>query len=197
MTITPGLDLAAFCREHRVRFVRKDHSRLMRFLSWLFGLVGYDFMRRAWTTVGRTVYYPVTIYAKDPERLGHLPVSLSEHRPIIEHEFYHVLQYERLWHLHSLLYLVFPLPVGLAWYRWRCERVAYLHKLRHYMATGPMDGPVDAVQDERARQRRVETDRVVNKLWRVYGWCWPRWAMRRWFGRMPCAGYEKREDDRC
>lgn len=151
--IIPGMDLSAFARDHRVRFVRKDASRLMRFLGWLLGLFGSKrFMDRAWTTIGRTVYYPtggpehawwhppsIEVYAAlmavlrkvgmpEPGWAGYAETN----RPIIEHEYHHVIQFERLWHLHSLLYLVFPLPVLLSWYRWRCERVAYLHQLRHY-----------------------------------------------------------------
>lgn len=142
--ITPGLDLAAFARKHRVRFVRKDASRLMRFLGWLLGLFGYKrFLSHAWTTIGRTVYYPTTgpretwdVWYGPRRHPGEVVDAwndyLSAHRSTVEHEFHHVIQFERLWHLHSLLYLLFPLPVGLAWYRWWAERGAYLHMLRHY-----------------------------------------------------------------
>lgn len=229
--ITPGLDLAAFARENRVRFVRKDRSRFMRVLGWLFGLVGYDFMRRAWTTIGRTVYYPtggpdasLRFFVRDwieynawrnvPEPFP-MPEDvleyLAKHRSTVEHELHHVLQFKRLWHLHSLLYLLgVPLPVGLAWYRWRCERVAYLHVLRHYGTPPPEavlvveggkidEGVLGRIKAELTRCKRtagepliqklgsvvdpiqdMRVNETVNTLWRVYGWPWPRRWMRRW-----------------
>lgn len=214
MKVEPGLNIAAFARQHRVRFVRKDRSRLMRFLGWLLGLFGYKrFMEHAWTTIGRTVYYSVTgpgrvdwpgdTYSLDGKNVQDAEVFASvtwsgwadyadRHRPTVEHEFHHILQFERLWHLHSLLYLVFPLPVGLAWYRWRCERVAYLHQIKYYAQEEVGWGCDAARRVERLMKERglqlnekafppIVIRRYVNTLWRVYGWCWPRAWMRRWF----------------
>jgi hypothetical protein len=186
--IQPGLDLAAFAREHRVRFVRKDRSGLMRFIGWLLGIFGYSrFMASAWTTVGRTVYFPtgnkwfasvsggpqeVLECAAEVLQLDAYKEYLEVNRPTVEHEFHHILQFARLWHLHSLLYLLgLPLPFGLAWYRWRCERVAYLHQIRHYAL----------LPGATAMHWEAEVEHVVGVLWRVYGRCWPRSWMRRWF----------------
>jgi hypothetical protein len=182
--IKPGLDLEAWAAKHRVRFVRKDQSRLMRAIAWV---LGSWFLLRAWTTIGRTVYYPApeppprrglflgALYAGDlaARRTVFSPGDnehsgwdgtwsrAARHRSVLEHEYHHIRQFERLWHLHSVLYLLgVPLPFLLAWYRWWAERGPYLHQMRYY-------------------GRDVE--RTVQTLWRVYGWCWPRRWMRRWF----------------
>jgi len=195
---TPGMDLSAYCRKHRVRFVRKDRSLLMRAIAWLLGLFGYDFLRRAWTTVGRTVYYPTTgpsavgWWTVGNERTGvfahamrtrEFTAYLEQHRQFVEHELHHVEQFRRLWHLHSLLYLLgLPLPLGFAWYRWRCERVAYLHQIRHYVPRGFVDNGDLLCPDVREFDKRpAAAEQAVNTLWRVYGFCWPRAWMRRWF----------------
>jgi hypothetical protein len=195
MQVTAGMDIEACAAYHRVRFVRKDRWWLTRLLGWFFRLVGYDFMGRAWTTIGRTVAYPVDGPDADLRFLGPDVIRFRASAPLdallpappdvvfylerlrrsVEHEFHHVLQFERLWHVHSLLYLLgAPLPFLLAWYRWRAEREAYLHEILHY-------------------GRDIEA--TVQVLWRLYGWCWPRSWMRAWFRdhifaerlKQPCA----------
>jgi hypothetical protein len=157
-TIVPGMDIEAFAKRHGVKFVRKDKSRLMRLLGWLFGLFGYDFMEKAWTTIGRTVYYPISL----------TPTPLPVHRKVpyrgaLEHELHHVLQFKKLWHLYSLLYLLgVPFPFFLAWFRWKCEREPYLYQIKYY---------------------GLRIDRVVDRLWKVYGFCWPKRWMKRYFWR--------------
>ena len=160
--VPPGLDIAAYCRINRVRFVRKDASRFMRFLGWLLGLFGTtSFMRYAWTTIGRTIYVPTEAdltLGVNADGVG----FGDRYRSSLEHEIYHVEQYLRLWHLHSVLYLLFPVPFFLAWYRWWAERWAFLHQIRHY---------------------NLSIDLVVSTLWGIYGWPWPRTWMKRWFER--------------
>ena len=129
-----------------VRFVRKGDSRLM----WLIGKLLFfvpHFSTRFWTTIGRTIYYPD--YVEDP---------LAQ-ETVVRHELIHVAQFERWGAFFMLAYLLFPLPVGLAWFRWRWEREAYLVNLR---AGAPLDF-------------------VVFTLWNNYGWCWPKSWMRKWF----------------
>jgi hypothetical protein len=231
MTITPGIDLAAFAREHRVRFMRKDRSWPMRAIGWFLALFGYTrFMTSAWTTIGRTVYYPndgpnayLRFYREDwivfracrTIGIGNLSMPddvvsyLSDNRSTIEHELYHVLQFERLWHLHSLLWLLFPVPFGLAWYRWWSERAGYLHQIKHYQAKAEVvtsdwsemshveQAQLRDVLDKSQQQEEppvfvtlqpglpphisLHVEVAIDKLWRIYGWCWPRSWMRRWF----------------
>ena len=80
------------------------------------------------------------------------------------HELVHVRQQRSwpwalrwLWHL---AYMIFPLPVFLAWFRWKQEREAYLENI---------------VRDG------YDAEQVVEILWRGYFWLWPRTWMRRWF----------------
>jgi len=171
--IQPGTDIAAWAAEHRVKFIRKDHSWLHRLIGWfMLTFFKYDYMRRAWTTIGRTIAYPVTgppsVAGWDatdlisPEGAELLQPYLEEHRRTIEHEFHHVQQYEALWHLHSLLYLMFPLPVFFAWYRVRCELLPYAHECAFYGR---------------------DQDEVVQTLFAVYGWPYPKAWMRTWLAK--------------
>ena len=53
------------------------------------------------------------------------------------HELVHVRQWRR-WHvLFWIGYLLLPLPIGLAWCRWRFEREAYLEELYYYRFRRP------------------------------------------------------------
>ena len=58
--------------------------------------------------------------------------------------------------LWQVAYLLLPLPIGLAWFRWASERRAYLVQLR----------------------AGASVDATVETLWSRYGWCWPRPWMR-------------------
>lgn len=137
-----------------VRVRLKAESRLMRVLGWLLRLIGVrDFMMRFWTTIG-----PRTIWAPAGVSLAHL----EAYALTIRHELVHARQARRWPVVFQVSYLLLPLPFGLAWFRWRWEREAYLVQLR----AGAMT-----------------VDEVVDTLWRNYGWCWPRAWMRAWFKR--------------
>lgn len=133
-----------------VRVRHKRDSLVCRVLSWF---LGYWFWTRAWTTLG-----PRTIWAPPHVDLSRLDV----YETIIRHELVHIRQARRWPLVWQLSYVLLPLPVGLAWFRWRWEREAYLVQLR---------------------ARTMSIDEVVDALWRHYGWCWPRAWMRRWFAR--------------
>ena len=109
------------------------------------------FQTSIWTTVGETIYHPHTeLGAKVPYQ-------------VLEHEKVHVAQYRRLSvPLFLFLYLLMPLPIGLAYFRWRLEREAYLLEINEH-------------------GRGIED--VVQTLWHGYGWPWPRRWMRAWFVR--------------
>lgn len=170
-------DLVQWAADNGVRFVRKDHSALHRLIGWFLMLFGYDYMRRAWTTIGRTIAYPVTgpwvkvewestmDMALDAGRYLNvdLPAYLAKHPVTVRHEIEHVKQFKRLWHLHSLLYLFGPLPLLLNPYRAWAELIAYAPGV----ASGDRDG-----------------EQVVQTLWKVYFFPLPRWVMRRWLARM-------------
>lgn len=99
-------------------------------------------------TIGRTIYHPT---GRDPKKY---PTTVA-------HELVHVDQQAKLGVLlFTALYLFAPLPVGIAYFRWKFEREAYLVNIR----LGAMT-PVTA----------------ADVLWRGYGWPWPKGAMARWF----------------
>jgi len=124
----------------------------MRFLGALLVVVGNRrFVSHYWTTLGRTIWYPTTV--DDPYR----------YVTLIRHECVHVSQWRKWNVLFWLTYLMLPLPIGLAWFRWRWEREAMLVNIR-------------AAYDP-AR----EIERCVNALWREYAWTWPKKRMRKWF----------------
>jgi hypothetical protein len=141
-------------RAHRVRLVAKRDSRLMDVLAWLLRPLGArDFLSHFWTTIGRTIYYPTRV--ADP----------FAHPDVLEHELVHVRQWQRWGVLFWISYVLLPLPFGLAWFRFRWEREAYL------------------VQLARATDRDREIARIVDALWFGYARPWPRSWMRRWFER--------------
>jgi hypothetical protein len=147
-------ELESLVRARGVRFLPKPASRLMRFAAQLLRLLGNRrFLEDYWTTIGRTVFHPASV--EDP----------YDHPRVIAHELVHVRQWERFGLFLWLSYLLLPLPFGLAWFRWRWEREAYLADLRQGRASGE------------------QVDRVVESLWSGYGWPWPRRWMKRWFAR--------------
>jgi hypothetical protein len=137
-----------------VTVVRKDKSRLMRALGWLFKrTTGYDFMGRAWTTISfRTIYAPTHVDLD----------NLDAYESPIRHELVHVQQIFNWWVLFHIAYLLLPVPVLFAWGRWYFERSAYLVQIREFGR---------------------DPDEVVETLWRVYLWPWPRPWMRAWFAK--------------
>lgn len=139
--------------EHRARFLPMPSSRLVRIMARLLWLLGNRrVLEEYWITIGRTIYHPASV--SDPYLYPR----------VVEHELVHVRQWERWGVLLWLSYLLLPLPFGLAWFRWRWEREAYLVHLEQ--------GTVD---------------QVVESLWAGYGWPWPRRWMRRWFERRLAA----------
>ena len=124
----------------------------MQLLGLLLVAIGNrSFMREYWTTLGATIYYPTSV--ENP----------YEYPLILEHELVHVRQWRRWGLLFSISYLLLPLPFGLAWFRWRWEREAYL------------------VQLHSADDPHAAADAIARRLFADYGWPWPRPWMRRWF----------------
>ncbi|MFK7740400.1 MAG: hypothetical protein AB8H80_08750 [Planctomycetota bacterium] len=147
-------ELRARFAHHRVQIRAKSSSRIMRWCARFARLFGNPrFQSHFWTTLGRTIYYPTLV--DDPWR----------HPRVLRHELVHVRQWQRWGLLFWISYLLLPLPVGLAWCRWRWEREAYLEDLAQ------------------AANVDMAMEHIVQSLWRNYGWAWPRPWMRRWFRR--------------
>ncbi len=138
----------------RYVFVRKDQDPMMRLLAVL---LGRSFITDFWTTYRLPFQRQVTItYPPDVADPG-------RHEGIVEHEMFHVRQFERFGAPLVIILLagVFPLPLFFSG-RWFIERHAYLHDIR---------------------SGRLTVERAVDILWKHYGYAWPRPLMRRWFTR--------------
>jgi len=153
--LTPD-EIRTFIHEHNVKLVPKRESWLMRAIAWVLAVtrINSDFMDSYTTTIRKTIYYRM---AWEPFEIG-TDAHLRAHASTLEHEFVHVLQWEKYWLLFTISYVLLPIPIGLAWYRFRWEREAYLINIRNGRSI----------------------DSCVDALWR-YGWPWPRSWMRRWF----------------
>ncbi len=146
--------LAARIEAAGARVRPKAGSRLMRTCGVLLRLVGNPrFQTEYFTTIGRTIYYPTTV--QDP----------LAYADVMEHELVHVQQWRRYGPLFSVSYLLLPVPVLLAWCRWRWEREAYLIQLRA------------------ANDAEATIAWAVDRIWRDYAFPWPKPWMRRWFRR--------------
>jgi hypothetical protein len=132
----------------------KSESRLMRILG---KFMPKRFMTHMWTTIGYKVYYPTSV-------VNPLNESYDDVRT---HEFIHIMQYANWGFLFWLSYLLLPVPVLFAWFRWYWEREAY-------------DVQIAKCADW---ERKVYIDFVVKSLWDSYAWTWPKPLMRRYFYR--------------
>jgi len=107
-----------------------------------------------WTTIGSTIYYPPD--SGYPDRIFHDDVLAT-----LSHELVHVRQWKKYGWLLLLLYFLFPLPIGFAYFRWKFEREAYLTEIKHGWSI----------------------DLCVDVIWDDYWWPWPKSWMRNWFRR--------------
>lgn len=133
------------------KFVHKNDSWFMKFIAILLWPIGMKkkFMTVFWTTIGRTVYYVGAESPLDPSNIH-----------IVHHELIHIKQWDKYWLWQPISYLLFPLPMFFAWFRWRWEREAYLVSIVEY---------------------GYKIDGVVDSLWKNYAWTWPKKWMTVWF----------------
>jgi hypothetical protein len=150
------------------RIVRKDESRLHRFIHRFLIVVTFGGMREYLTsyqtTIGRTVWVTSDWDDRDPRR----------RYVTLRHEAVHLRQFRR-WTLPgmALLYVLLPLPLGLAWFRARFEMEAYADTIR---ATAEVFGP------EAARDPELRAEIIEEFTGPSYGWMWPfRRSLERWY----------------
>ena len=137
-----------------VRFIRKDHSFVMR----LIGVFSPRFMTDFWTT-WRWPFGQPTIYYPNDNR-GKI-INPARYPEILEHEGVHVKQQEPWFGPWVTLALAAFFPLPIIWSgRWFIERPAYLNDIR---------------------RGRLSVEQAIDILWNSYGWCWPRPLMRVWF----------------
>jgi len=163
----------------RFRIVRKDHSPLHKMIHYaLCGLTlgrMTSYLDAFQTTIGRTVY--VTPDWDDWD---------SDRRYVtLRHEVVHLRQF-RTFGVPGMavLYVLLPVPMGLAWCRAYFEKAAYAESIR---AAAEVWGP--------AYPRTTEYRRhvIAQFTGASYGWMWPfRHALERWYDEvlasLPTAG---------
>jgi hypothetical protein len=155
----------------RFRIIRKDQSRFQRAIHYALVAITFGGMRRYLdtfqTTIGSTVY--VTSDWDEWE---------ADRRYVtLRHEAIHLRQF-RKYTLPgmALLYVLLPLPMGLAWFRAQFEKEAYAESIR---AAAEVYGP-DYPRGTGYRQHII--DQFVGPS---YGWMWPfRSSLERWYDRV-------------
>jgi hypothetical protein len=150
-----------------LRVVAKADSRLQRAIHRALVIATFGRMQAYLddyvTTIGETIYVPADWDARpDDDRWATL-----------RHEAVHLRQFQR-WTLPGMavLYLLVPLPVGLAWCRARFEWEAYEETIRAELELRGLDHVRGPLKDEIVR-RFTGPD---------YGWMWPfRRTVERWY----------------
>jgi hypothetical protein len=150
------------------RLIRKDRAPTQRAIDLVLKLCTLGGQRHYLTgyqtTIGRTVY--VCCDWDD------LPAA--QRYITMRHERAHLRQFRRYTlPLMALLYVLLPLPVGLAWFRARFEKEGYAETIR---AAAEVHG-LDHVT------RPAFRDYIVSQFTGgAYGWMWPfRRSIERWF----------------
>jgi len=150
------------------RIVRKDTSRFQRLIAGALRAItfgGQDvYLTRYQTTIGRTVYV-----TSDWDQL-----PAAQRWITMRHERVHLRQFRRYTLVGmALLYLLVPLPLGLAWFRARFEWEAYVESIR---AAAEAHGRAHV-------EAPVFKERILEQFTSAaYGWMWPfRRQLERWY----------------
>ncbi len=150
------------------RIVRKDRSALQRLIHGALVVVTAGAQRRYLagyqTTIGQTVYVTPDWDAR----------PAAERYATMRHERMHLRQFRRYGLVGmALLYLLVPLPLGLAWFRARFEWEGYAETIR---AVAEIHGRA-RVEDPAFRAGIVRQFTSG-----AYGWMWPfRRTLERWY----------------
>jgi hypothetical protein len=150
------------------RIVRKDRSRLHRAIDVALRIVTLgkmrDYLGSYQTTIGKTVYVTA-----DWESIDRLQRYVT-----LRHEAVHLRQF-RTWSLPvmAVLYVLLPLPLGLAYFRARFEQAAYAETIRAAAEVWGASLP---------RQAAYRAHVIEQFTGPSYGWMWPfRSAIERWY----------------
>ncbi len=150
-----------------VSVVRKRDVPLQRWIDRALRVITFGAMRSYLTdyvtTIGRTIYLPEGWESVPPGRRWET----------LEHELVHVRQFARFGLVGmAVLYLLVPLPMGLAWCRAQLEWEAYRVSLR---CVAELEG-LEAARDPAFREEIVRRFSGPD-----YGYMWPFAAsVRRW-----------------
>jgi hypothetical protein len=155
----------------RFRVIEKTRSPLSRVIHKALVVVTFGQMRAYLdgyhTTLGQRVYVTADWEARPRD----------ERWLILRHERVHMRQFRRWTPVGmAILYLLFPLPLGLAWGRARFEQAAYAESIR---------GGAELHGLAHVRQGEFREHIVEQFLGPAYGWMWPfRRAIERWYDRV-------------
>lgn len=167
------MDLAQLVFETRMEFPgfmikTKSSSFFMKVVAFLLLIVTFGsqkkFMTTYVTTIGKTVYVPDDWNTwEDPRKII-----------IIRHERVHMRQARRLtFPVFALLYILLPLPLGLAWFRARFEWEAYTESIR---------AARDVYGDFVLSDANYRASIVGQFTTGAYGWMWPfKKTVERWY----------------
>jgi len=155
----------------RFQIVRKDQSTFHRAIHY--ALIGLTLGRmRSYldsfqTTIGARVYVTADWDDWPPDR----------RYVTLRHEAIHLRQFRRYTLPGmAILYVLLPLPMGLAWFRAHFEKAAYAESIR---AAAEVYGP--------SYPRRTEYRQYIlgQFMGPSYGWMWPfRASLERWYDRV-------------
>lgn len=155
----------------RFRIVRKDRSALHRAIHRALIVLTLGRMRSYLdsfqTTIGATVYVTPDWDDWDDDR----------RYVTLRHEAIHLRQFRRFTLPGmALLYLLVPLPMGLAWFRARFEKEAYAESIRAAAEVWGRGFP----------ERPAYRDHVLTQFTGPsYGWMWPfRRGLERWYDQV-------------
>lgn len=154
-----------------VRFVQKQDSAWWRLAGRIHRLFSRTdrFMTGTLTTLGKTIA---------------LPTEWKEWQPIdkvklLVHELVHVKQFERYGIFPFLLgWFLFPFPLGLAYFRYRLERVALVRGYEAFLVYWTWGSS----EQQRTETRAKVVDDIVERLCGPRNlWSWPfRKSVRKW-----------------
>lgn len=150
------------------RLVRKDESRFQRFIHYALVAITFGGMRRYLhgyqTTIGKRIYVTPDWDSR----------PALDRYVVLRHERIHLRQFRKLTLPGmAFLYLLLPLPMGLAYFRARFEKQAYAETIR---AAAEVYGR-DHIEDAAFRDNIVAQFTTA-----AYGWMWPfRRSLLRWY----------------
>ncbi len=153
------------------RIVRKDQSTFHRAIHY--ALIGVTlgqmrtYLDSFQTTIGRTVYVTADWDEWMPD----------ERYVTLRHEAVHLRQFKKYTlPVMAVLYVLLPLPMGLAYFRARFEQEAYAETIR---AAAEVHGVGYA---SGAEHRKYVIEQFMGAS---YGWMWPfRTSLERWYDRV-------------
>ncbi|HUS66137.1 MAG TPA: hypothetical protein VMZ28_16405 [Kofleriaceae bacterium] len=153
------------------RVIPKETARSQRVIHKLIAVVtlggNRSYLDGYHTTIGRRIYVTG----------GWEAMARDRRWLLLRHERVHMRQFRRFTFAGmTLLYLLIPLPLGLAYFRARFEKEAYAETIR---------GSAELYGADHVRSPEFRQDIIGEFTGPGYGWMWPfRRAMERWYDRV-------------